>query len=267
VAEPRRRAEPESDPDLLAMDSPPPRLPGTVSVLASADEAIDALAADLVFQATTCVRTFGDFHLALSGGTTPEPLYRRLMYDPAFRDLPWKRTHLWQVDERLVLPDDPRSNFGMIRDLVVEPSDIPPAQVHAVDTSSPTPDEDYERVLREELEWREKGHDRLDYVLLGLGEDGHTASLFPRSGALEDRGRLVLVNDGPGVTPPPRVTMTLCLINAARLVAVLVTGERKRGAVARVAAGKESPRDLPMLGVRPLAGELRWYLDMAACPK
>ena len=230
------------------------------------DELIDAMAADLFFQAKSCARTFGDFHLALSGGSTPEPLYRRLMYDPNFRDLPWKRTHLWQVDERRVAPDDDRSNYKMIRETLVLHSDIPASQVHAMHALSDSADLEYEREIRTNLEWREKGHDRFDYVVLGMGDDGHTASLFPRSPALASGGRLVLINDGPTVTPPPRVTMTLDLLNASRFIAIMVTGARKRGAIARVASGTETTEDLPIMGVRPTGGELRWYLDREACP-
>jgi 6-phosphogluconolactonase len=244
-----------------------PNLPGSVIVRETAEDLIDAISADLYFQAKNCARTFGDFHLALSGGNTPEPLYRRLMYDPNYRDLPWKRTHLWQVDERCVSPEDDRSNFKMLHETLVGHSDIPQSQVHAMHALSESGDLDYEREIRTNLEWREKGHDRFDYVLLGMGTDGHTASLFPRSPALTDpRGRLVLFNDGPTVTPPPRITMTLDLINATRFVAIMVVGPAKRPTIARVAAGKESTPDLPILGVSPVGGELRWYLDREACP-
>jgi 6-phosphogluconolactonase len=244
-----------------------PDLPGTVLVRETVDELLDAAGADLFVQAKNCVRAFGDFHLALSGGSTPEPLYKRLMYDPGLRELPWKRTHLWVVDERRVPPENEKSNFKMIRETIVEQSDIPAEQVHPIRAMSETADLDYEEELRENLGWREKGHDRLDYVLLGMGDDGHTASLFPYSPALLDPGeRLVLMNSGPTVTPPDRVTMTLRLLNASRFIGVLVTGERKRAAIARVAAGEGSAEELPIRGVRPLAGELRWYLDRAACP-
>lgn len=248
---------------------PKPNLPGTVIVRETVDELLDAVAADLIIQSKGCMRAFGDFHLALSGGSTPEPLYKRLMYDPACRDLPWKRTHLWIVDERRVPFDDERSNFKMIRETLVDHSDIPTEQVHPMFAMSETADLDYERELQEHLGWREKGHDRLDFVLLGMGEDGHTASLFPRSPALDDDGRLVLINSGPTVTPPDRVTLTYRMLNASRFIGILVTGEKKRAAIARAAReGKGAAREeLPVLGVRPLAGELRWYLDRAACPE
>lgn len=247
-----------------------PALPGSVVVRPTPDEVIDSIAADVFVQANACVRAFGDFHLALSGGSTPEPLYQRLMYDPGYRSLPWKRTHLWIVDERRVPFEDERSNFTMIRETIVDHSDIPPEQVHPIFAMSPTADTDYEAQLREHLGWRDKGHDRLDCVVLGMGADGHTASLFPRSPALEAKDRLVVMNNGPAVTPPDRVTMTLSFLNASRFVGVLVMGEHKRATIARVAASatvRPLPvHDLPILGIRPLAGELRWYLDRGACP-
>lgn len=243
-----------------------PRLRGEVIARATAEEAVEALAADLYMQAKNCVRAFGDFHLAVSGGTTPEPLYRLLMTDPNYRELPWKRTHLWVVDERRVGFEDERSNYRMIRELLVEPSDIPGEQAHPIRALEATADTDYEAELREHLGWRVRGHDRLDFVVLGMGADGHTASLFPGSAALKDGGRLVLVNAGAGVTPPDRVTMTFTLLNASRALGVLVLGEKKRSAVARVEAGREGVETLPVMGLDPVGGELRWYLDAAACP-
>jgi 6-phosphogluconolactonase len=243
-----------------------PPLHGSVVVRPSADELVDAVAADLIFQSKACVRTFGDFHLAVSGGSTPEPLYRRLMYDPNYRDLPWQRTHLWIVDERRVPFEDDLSNFKMIRETLVDHSGIPREQVHPIRATLPEADTAYESELREQLGWREKGHDRLDFVILGMGADGHTASLFPHSPALSAQGRLVVINAGPTVTPPDRVTMTFELINASRFVGIMVTGEKKRPAIARVAAATDTVEDIPVLGVRPVGGELRWYLDAAACP-
>src|SRR5690606_13508538 len=93
-----------------------PPLPGEVATAAMTDDVIDLVAADLVMHALNCVREFGDFHLALSGGSAPVPLYRRLMYDPNYRRLPWRRTHLWMVDDRCVDFDDDDSNYKMIRD-------------------------------------------------------------------------------------------------------------------------------------------------------
>lgn len=275
--------------DVYGVEQPPaaPRLPGTVVLREDQDAVIDAIAADVFMHASNCVRQFGDFHLALSGGSTPIPLYQRLMIDPAYRELPWARTHLWIVDERRVPFDDERSNYKMISEIIGEHSGIPPEQVHPIFAMADDADAQYERTLRETLGWRERGHDRLDCVVLGMGSDGHTASLFPDSPALleslhaiDDARRgggrapaepspLVRINSGPRVTPPDRVTMMLPLINASRLIAVLVTGKAKQPMIRRISESAGAPnaaRELPILGVRPLAGEQRWYLDYEACP-
>lgn len=265
---------------------PKPALPGTVVLRKEVDQAIDAAAADLMLQANNCVRAFGDFHLALSGGSTPIPLYQRLMIDPNFREFPWNRTHLWIVDERRVPFDDDRSNYKMISEIIGDHSGIPPEQVHPMFATADDADRQYEATLREVLGWREKGHDRLDFVLLGMGSDAHTASLFPRSPALMDSldairnhrpgesPPLVRINAGPAVTPPDRVTMMLPLINASRFIGVLVSGKSKQAPLKRIveAAKLNGPErlavaeELPILGVRPLGGELRWYLDYDASP-
>ncbi len=242
-----------------------PPLPGEVIVAPTADRLIDLLAADLVSQAKACVRKFGDFHLALSGGSTPQPLYERLMYDPNYRMLPWRRTHLWIVDERRVPFTHEQSNFRMIRETIVDHADIPIEQVHPIFAESETADVDYERELRANLEWREKGQDRLDFILLGMGADGHTASLFPHSSALNEEERLVAINSGGETPEPGRVTMTFPLLNSARIVAVLISGFSKLDAVQRVALGEnETVRTLPIKGIKPVGGELKWYLDAEA---
>jgi len=242
-----------------------PPLPGEVFVAQTVDQLLDLLAAELVVQAVACQRRFGDFELALSGGSTPQPLYDRLMYDPNCRQLPWARTHLWLVDERGVPLDDDRSNFRMINETIVEHSGIPREQVHPIDVLSESADVDYEAQLREVLQWRQRGQDRLDFVLLGMGQDGHTASLFPHSDALRERHRLVRRVDEPTAQPPHRVTMTFPLINSARMVAILVTGAGKAEAIGRIAKGDASVEQMPVTGVRPEQGVLKWFLDAEAC--
>lgn len=254
----------ELEPDPVA-----PALPGVVVLRKDAYDLYAAAGSELLMHAGTCVRVFGDFHLALSGGSTPLPFYRRLMSDPMFRDMPWARAHLWLVDERRVPMGDERCNWSQIADYFVDHSDIPREQVHPMEQMHERAAEKYEEELKGVLGWREKGQDRLDYVLLGMGADGHTASLFPRSPALDERRRLVTVNAGPTVAPPERVTMTYPLLNSARFVAVLVTGKSKRETLARVSAERDragAERDLPILGVRPLGdAALRWYVDGEAC--
>lgn len=257
---------PNKDHYALEPEAPTPDLPGRVIVRADDEDLHHALGADLLVHAQNCVRQFGDFHLALSGGSTPIPFYRRLMVDPMFRDFPWKRTHIWLVDERRVPLTDDRSNWAQIASILLDHSDIPATHAHAMDATAVDADTRYEQELQSALAWREKGHDRLDFVLLGMGDDGHTASLFPHSPALRERDRLVVINAGPSVTPPDRVTLTYKAINAARFIGVLVTGAKKQQAIARAVDGGD-PSDIPILGVEPVgSGELRWYLDRAACP-
>jgi 6-phosphogluconolactonase len=267
-----------SNPYDVELPPPIPALPGVVATRPHVDDVIDLLALALTNAAVECARAFGEFHLALSGGSTPMPLYRRLMLDPSYRHLPWDRTHLWIVDERRVPFDDPQSNYRQIHELLVEDSGIPKPQVHPIEAMRPDADRHYENELRQALDWRRSNQDRLDFVVLGMGADGHTASLFPRSRALRDASsppRDVLINTGPEVTPPERVTMTPHLLNGARQLAVLVCGQGKRQTIAKVsAASRLAPHDialaadeLPILSIQPSAGTLTWYLDHAACPR
>lgn len=258
------RTERSESYELEAQLPPAPALPGEVVVRREPDEVYDALASDMVAQAVDCVRRFGDFHLALSGGSTPQPLYERLMYDPNYRVLPWKHTHLWIVDERCVPFDDPASNFRMIRETIVEHADIPPEQVHPIPATSPNADLEYEKEIRQTLCWRDKGEDRLDFVLLGVGTDGHTASLFPGTEPLHETQRLVRFNKAPNAVPRDRVTMTFVPINGARFAAVLVIGAAKAAIIQQLATGRDSVDELPIKGVHPVNGALKWFLDAAA---
>jgi 6-phosphogluconolactonase len=236
---------------------PPPSLPGTVVVREDVESVTESLATELLIHAHNCVRTFGDFHLALPGGRTPVPLYRRLMIDPKFRDLPWKRTHLWLVDEHPVPFDDERSNFKTINEFLGDHSDIPREQLHPIYALADDAADRYETELREVLLWREKGQDRLDYVLLGLGADGSVAGLTATENGHDDR----LVRHTPS-----RTTMTRHLINASRFVAILVTGNHKADVIRAITEPDASSEALPVLAISPVGGTLRWYLDAAACP-
>lgn len=241
----------------LVPEPVPPRLPGTVIVRQAADDAIDAAAADLLIHSRNCVRTFGDFHLAISVSPPVEPMLRRLMYDPPLREIPWKRTHLWLVDEHLSPGPSRPANFDLLFGLIVEQSDMPPEQAHAVTFTADDPALDYERQLGEHLGWREKGHDRLDFVLLGVPTPEESAAFH----ALPDDPADRLFVHRP---LDERYSMTRRILNAARFVALMAPGESSRSALESLAAAP--PASLhPWLAVRPVGGELRWYLDHAAC--
>jgi 6-phosphogluconolactonase len=243
-------------------------LPGRAVVRVDVDALLDKAAGELTVRAIARVEAAGVFHLALSGGSTPIAMFHRLLIDPNFRSLPWMQTHLWQVDERCVPDDDDRRNMRMIRENLVAQVPIGADQVHAMPVGDRQGDRAYEAVLREALGNVDmRGTPRLDYVLLGVGGDGHTASLFPRSPALAERNRLIVFNDGPTVVEPrPRMTMTHRLINAARTIGVLALGEGKRRAIGRIGAEPRDPTALPITGIEPVHpdAELIWYLDEPA---
>lgn len=243
------------------------KLCGRVRVLPTVDELYDELAGALMSAAEAAVAERGVFHMALSGGSSPGPFYMRLVTDPRFRGVPWHATHVWMVDERRVPVTDDRSNFKMIRETLVDQVALPVGHAHPVPTMLEDPAGVYERELRGAMNL-EGGVPVLDFVLLGMGEDAHTASLFAGSPAIGVRDRLIANNDGPCVTPPPRVTMTYPLLNAARELAVLVTGKKKASTLRLVdeqLRGKgPDPGRLPITGVRPGRGKMTWYLDAAA---
>ncbi|MFG0331111.1 MAG: 6-phosphogluconolactonase [Phycisphaerales bacterium] len=240
-----------------------PNLPGRVIVAETVEALTELMAEDFVGHSLNCVRSFGDFHIALSGGESLVPFYRRLMIDPACRLAPWRKTHLWIVDERRTSWDDDESRWQTVGGFIGDHAGIPASQQHPMPALSDEVEEEYEQALRSALEWRERGHDRLDYVLLELGPSGEAAGLTPQSPALREDRRLVRINEA---STSPRVTMTYPLINAARFVAVVVTGAKKRTLVERIASGAARTDELPILGVQPFGGELRWYLDRDACP-
>ena len=246
-----------------------PSLPGGVNVAADEEDAQERLGRDLLAVAKEAVRKRGIFHLALSGGGTPMPLYRRLMIDPLFREMPWSKTHLWIVDERRAPFDSDTNNFKHIHELIIEHCDIPGANVHPMPVEDDDAADLYEAELRECLMLGggsdEGDRGRLDFVLLGMGPDGHTASLFPHSPALLVEDRWVVDNDAPSVVPPPRVTMTYPLLNDARSIAFYVLGAKKAEMIARISSGGDGFETLPCKGIRPLRGEMIWYVDRAAC--
>lgn len=250
-------------------------LTGAVHVARDRDRLFDDLAMAMIGAADDAAGRRGVFHLALSGGSTPEPFYVRLVTDPRFRGLPWDKTHLWMADERRVPEDDPRNNYRMIRESLADHVPMRSRQKHPMPVLLDDPAAAYERELREAFQGGPAsaggtGVPRLDFILLGMGDDAHTASLFPGSAALSVSDRLIAVNDGAGVTPPPRITMTYPLINAARHVAVLAVGEKKAATLRRVNAQLAQGPDraaMPITGIDPqraAGGTMTWYLDPAA---
>ena len=198
--------------------------------------------------------------IALSGGSTPKALYETLAAPPFLERVAWPRLELFFSDERAVPPGDAKSNYGLAARTLM--SKIPSPAHRMVAESGEA--EAYEHLIRSHIEKRRGDIPVFDLILLGLGDDGHSASLFPGTPALEERERLVVMNEVPQKNTR-RMTFTYPLINAADRVWVLISGAEKRDIVARCRAARaRGEQPYPILRVVPTDGELVWWLDQAA---
>jgi 6-phosphogluconolactonase len=204
----------------------------------------------------------GRFAIALSGGSTPKLLYE-ILAEPEFSDrFPWDRTHFFWGDERFVPADSPDSNFNMTRKALLDHAPIPPANIYPMPTTG-TPAEAaraYQATLQAYygLETLDMARPLFDVVLLGLGENGHTASLFPDTASLDETLAWVApVTEG---VPQPRLTLTYPAIACSRIVAFLVAGKSKASVLKRVLAGDRSQ---PAARITS-SGEILWFVDAAA---
>ena len=221
-----------------------------------------AAAAQFAELAASAVTLRGKFTVALSGGNTPKELYHLLASD--FRtQLPWDRIHAFWGDERYVPFGDLSSNYGTARVAFLDPVGMPDSNIHPMPTSFADPAEAaavYETTLRS---FFSDSPPAFDLILLGMGSDGHIASLFPSSPALADTSRWVVGVEVDAV-PPRRLSLTLPVINGARAVIVLVAGEEKRDAVRNVLVrAKKARRGLPATLLEG-RGEVHWLLDREA---
>ena len=218
--------------------------------------------------AEEAIKERGIFTLVLSGGTTPRLLYEELAKEPYASRVDWQHTYLFWGDERCVPSDNPDSNFSLALQTLISKVDVPPSNIHRIPaaTGSPKPvAAEYETTLREFFQ-ATAGSDpstsfpSFDLVLLGIGGDGHTASLFPGDAALEERDRWVVAVDGANASPPvERITLTLPAINKARYVIFLASGSNKREVFQQVVNNPETS-SYPAARVKPL-GRLVWFID------
>jgi 6-phosphogluconolactonase len=209
--------------------------------------------------------TPGKFAIALSGGSTPKRLYQLLAETPLREAMPWERVHLFWGDDRFVPWNDPNSNYGMARDAMFAHVPIPPENVHGIRFEGSPADaaRAYERLLKDYY-----GNDTLDparplfdIMLLGMGPDGHTASLFPGKPAVEEGHRWVVEVPVPGLNPlVPRITLSFPALDSSKSVAFVTAGADKTAMLRRVLSGEG---DLPSARVSPV-GELVWFVDRAA---
>lgn len=239
-----------------------------IRVLDDAGALAEAAAAVFAGEVREAFRSRGRCAVALAGGSTPRSTYR-ILGETYRSSVPWERLDLFWGDERLVPPDHPDSNEGMVRDELIERLSIPEANIHPVRTllgSAREAADDYQAELRAFFNLAGAELPRFDLVLLGLGEDGHTASLMPGSEAVGERGRLVSVCALEHLEHP-RVTLTLPVLNAARRVVFLVSGQRKAEILWRVLEGPPQPDELPAQAVRPDDGAAWWLVDRDAASR
>jgi len=228
-----------------------------LEVLPSATALADAVAGRFIAAAGDAIDSRGRFVVALSGGSTPRDTYGRLGSEALVSSVMWARVQVLWGDERCVPPQHAESNYRMARETLLDRVPIPAANVHRIhgEDDPATAAEVYEATLRTLL--------RIDLVLLGLGEDGHTASLFPGSAAVHERTRWVMAARASAASLW-RITLTPVVINAAAEVLFIVSGAAKAGILRRVLEGPRRPQSLPAQAIAPTNGRVRWCVDAAA---
>lgn len=205
------------------------------------------------------------FTLVLAGGSTPRELYRVLSAEPYRSEIPWGRVHIFWGDERCVPLGHSKSNFRLAQQALISQVPIPIRNIHRMPMALRKPQKiatAYERSIRRFFKLPKGAWPMFDLVLLGVGPDGHTASLFPASAALRERRRLaVAVLDAPDL---PRITLTVPVFNHAKQVICIATGTAKARILRKVFQESGMSKSLPMRLVQPKSGAVTWYLDRAA---
>ena len=240
---------------------PAPELKIVADAAALAEAAADAV----VEAATSAIAVHGRFTVALAGGSTPRTAYELLACPPRMERVRWNRTFVFFGDERGVGPEHPDSNYRMAHTALLAKVPIPADQVYRVRADAADPEEaarEYAQTLAEVFGTRRGELPRFDLVLLGVGVDGHTASLFPGSPVLKEVFRTVAAVHATAAEIPQRFTLTLPVLNAAARVVVLAAGPEKAKIVR--AALADRGRSLPAAMIAPPEGRLTWLLDRAA---
>jgi len=238
-----------------------------VRILPDAAAITERAAQKFVEIASAAVAQKGSFEVALSGGSTPKALYAMLVNDPVLRaQVPWDKMFVFFGDERHVGPDDELSNFRMAREAMLSKSSLKPEQVFRVKGEYPEAEQaakEYEQDIRAHFKLSDSQFPRFDLVFLGMGDEGHVASLFPGTKALHENRRIA-VHNWVGKVLMDRITLTAPAINNAANVIVMAAGAGKAPALTAVLERVYEPEQLPAQLIRPVNGNLLWLVDPAA---
>lgn len=234
-------------------------------IVADTGALFHAAAEDFARLVESTVRSGDRFTVALSGGSTPKGLFGLLASH--YRDrLPWNKIFFFWGDERHVPPDSPESNYRMANEALLSKVSVPPANIFRVPAENPDANrvaEEYERMLRDFFHPAPGTFPQFDLILLGMGPDGHTASLFPGTAALVEKSRFVVAN-WVDKFKAYRITFTAPLINQAKVVEFVVAGSDKSSALHEVLEGSQPAEMFPSKLIRPVKGRLIWLVDKAA---
>jgi 6-phosphogluconolactonase len=233
-------------------------------IIANNDSELARMGADIFTEsAKKAVLERGRFIVAISGGQTPRPVHKLLAGDQYYNEMPWDKTHVFWTDERCVPLNHPASNYGRALEDFLEAVPIPSTQVHSMPVNLPAEKGalKYEQELIDFFQLQKGEAPVFDLIFLGLGPDGHAASLFPGSNALEEKHRLILAVKGryPDVD---RLTMTLPVLNNVRKIVFMVSGKDKARIVHEVLT--QGQKEFPAQKIRPLNGDLLWILDRSS---
>jgi 6-phosphogluconolactonase len=239
----------------------------TVAIYSDADMLGHEAARYVVRVANESIVTHGRFTLALAGGSTPKKLYALLASEPYRDQINWALVEVFWSDERCVPADSEDSNYHLAEEVLLSKVPIPASQIHRMPADA-TDRDAAALVYTEEIQrvFGTNGIPSFDLLQLGMGPEGHTASLFPHQASLKELRRLIMPVDVPK-PPPPRLTFTPPLLNAAVHVLFLVTGQDKADAVAAILEGENKPDEYPAQIIQPPEGEVTWMLDSAAASK
>lgn len=234
---------------------------GNILVMPDAAGVAEEAAGRFACAAVKYAADTGRFTVAVPGGSSPVGVFERLTSPEYSSIVPWQVTHIFFTDERCVPPDHPDSNYRLVHEHLLSKVPIPEQNIHRFMAELPADEAaaDYEKALRSTL-----GDDlSLDMIILGMGEDTHTASLFPNSPALNETDRLAAPNYVEKLGSN-RLTLTYPMINSSKQIIIVALGQNKAGAVREAISGEQDPIKHPIQGVRPVYGRLLWLIDRDA---